>query len=119
MKHEGRFASDPKPVKQERLQRGKRTTHRSGGRVRNPKAVILAPTRELALQIDRTVQPLARTVGLFTTQLVGGVPIQRQQHALSRGVDIVSNTELNQVTRSRIAPARQLRAPRVPSCFLP
>ncbi|MGO1661520.1 MAG: DEAD/DEAH box helicase [Canibacter sp.] len=92
MKHEGRFASDPKPVKQERLQRGKRTTHRSGGRVRSPKAVILAPTRELALQIDRTVQPLARTVGLFTTQLVGGVPIQRQQHALSRGVDIVIGT---------------------------
>src|SRR5690606_23945314 len=41
---------------------------------RNPQAIILAPTRELALQIDRTVQPIARSVGLFTTQIYGGVP---------------------------------------------
>src|SRR5690606_2220854 len=38
---------------------------------RSPRAVILAPTRELALQIDRTVQPIARSVGLFTTQIYG------------------------------------------------
>ena len=41
---------------------------------RKPKALILAPTRELALQIDRTIQPIARSVGLFTTQIYGGVP---------------------------------------------
>ncbi len=41
---------------------------------RAPRALILAPTRELALQIDRTVQPIARSVGLFTTQIYGGVP---------------------------------------------
>ncbi len=41
---------------------------------RSPRALILAPTRELALQIDRTVQPIARSVGLFTTQVYGGVP---------------------------------------------
>ena len=35
---------------------------------RSPKALVLAPTRELALQIDRTIQPIARSVGLFTTQ---------------------------------------------------
>ena len=59
---------------------------------RAPKAIILAPTRELALQIDRTVQVLARSVGLFTTQIYGGVPQARQVGALKKGVDIVIGT---------------------------
>jgi superfamily II DNA/RNA helicase len=59
---------------------------------RKPRALILAPTRELALQIDRTVQPIARSVGLFTTQIYGGVPQARQVGALQRGVDIVIGT---------------------------
>lgn len=59
---------------------------------RKPRALILAPTRELALQIDRTVQPIAQSVGLFTTQIYGGVPQGRQVGALQRGVDIVIGT---------------------------
>ncbi|MET0812100.1 MAG: DEAD/DEAH box helicase [Microbacterium sp.] len=59
---------------------------------RNPRAIILAPTRELALQIDRTIQPIARSVGLFTTQIYGGVPQGRQVGALKKGVDIVIGT---------------------------
>ncbi|MGK2852975.1 MAG: DEAD/DEAH box helicase [Microbacteriaceae bacterium] len=59
---------------------------------RKPRALILAPTRELALQIDRTVQPIARSVGLFTTQIYGGVPQHRQVSALQRGVDIIVGT---------------------------
>ena len=59
---------------------------------RAPRALIMAPTRELALQIDRTVQPIARSVGLFTTQIYGGVPQGRQVSALRRGVDIVIAT---------------------------
>jgi len=59
---------------------------------RAPKALILAPTRELALQIDRTVQPIARSVGLFTTQIYGGVPQARQVGALKKGVDIIIGT---------------------------
>ena len=59
---------------------------------RKPRALILAPTRELALQIDRTVQPIARSVGLFTTQIYGGVPQARQVGALQRGVDIIIGT---------------------------
>jgi len=59
---------------------------------RSPRAIILAPTRELALQIDRTVQPIARSVGLFTTQIYGGVPQGRQVGALKKGVDIVIGT---------------------------
>lgn len=88
LKAEGAFASDPKPEKRKRGEpapKGKRIT-------RNPKALILAPTRELALQIDRTVQPIARSVGFYTAQLVGGVPLDPQVHALERGVDIVIGT---------------------------
>lgn len=59
---------------------------------RSPKALILAPTRELALQIDRTIQPIARSVGLFTTQIYGGVPQGRQVGALKKGVDIIIGT---------------------------
>ena len=59
---------------------------------RKPRALILAPTRELALQIDRTVQPIARAVGLFTTQIYGGVPQYKQVSALQRGVDIIVGT---------------------------
>jgi len=65
-------------------------TRREFGRA--PRALILAPTRELALQIDRTVQPIAQSVGLFTTQVYGGVPYARQLGALQRGVDIVIGT---------------------------
>ncbi|WP_214467991.1 DEAD/DEAH box helicase [Microbacterium flavescens] len=70
-----------------RSQRGQR---REFGRA--PKALILAPTRELALQIDRTIQPIARSVGLFTTQIYGGVPQGRQVGALKKGVDIIIGT---------------------------
>jgi len=59
---------------------------------RKPRALILAPTRELAMQIDRTVQPIARSVGLFTTTIVGGVPQFKQVSALQRGVDIIIAT---------------------------
>ena len=59
---------------------------------RRPRVLILAPTRELALQIDRTIQPIARSVGLFTTQIYGGVPQHRQVTALQRGVNIVIGT---------------------------
>lgn len=74
----------------ERLMENGGGTKREMGRA--PRALILAPTRELALQIDRTVQPIARSVGLFTTQIYGGVPQQRQVGALNRGVDIIIGT---------------------------
>lgn len=73
-----------------------RLLQNGGGRglkpARRPRALILAPTRELALQIDDTVQPIARSVGLYTTQIYGGVPQGRQVGALKRGVDIVIGT---------------------------
>jgi len=79
----------------ERLMQLWSASGKAGGRRqfgRKPRALILAPTRELALQIDRTVQPIAQSVGLFTTQIYGGVPQGRQVGALQRGVDIVIGT---------------------------
>ena len=57
-----------------------------------PRALILAPTRELADQIDRTMSALAKSVGFYTACVYGGVPQRRQEIALSRGVDIVVAT---------------------------
>ncbi|WP_261165457.1 DEAD/DEAH box helicase [Microbacterium sp. Marseille-Q6965] len=74
----------------EKILRAKAGQRREFGR--SPVALIMAPTRELALQIDRTVQPIARSVGLFTTQIYGGVPQARQVGALKKGVDIIIGT---------------------------
>jgi superfamily II DNA/RNA helicase len=64
----------------ERLMENGGAKGRKPGRL--PRALILAPTRELAMQIDRTVQPIARAVGLNTTTVFGGVPQFKQVSAL-------------------------------------
>ncbi|MFJ4219908.1 DEAD/DEAH box helicase [Curtobacterium luteum] len=58
-------------------------------RAGRPRALVLAPTRELATQIDATLAPLAKAVGLNTTTIFGGVGQGRQVDALRGGVDIV------------------------------
>jgi superfamily II DNA/RNA helicase len=57
-----------------------------------PRALVLAPTRELADQIDRTLSQLAKSLGFFTTCVYGGVPQRRQEIAMQRGVDILVAT---------------------------
>ena len=57
-----------------------------------PRAVILTPTRELALQIADDLSPLASTVGLGLTLITGGMSYQPQIRAFERGVDIVVAT---------------------------
>ncbi|MFC0198364.1 DEAD/DEAH box helicase, partial [Microbacterium arthrosphaerae] len=78
---------------------------------RPPRALVLAPTRELALQIDATIQPIARSVGLFTTQIYGGVPHARQLGALKKGVDIVIGTpgRIEDLVESRALDLSQVR----------
>ena len=56
------------------------------------RALVLAPTRELADQIERTLKGLARGVGFFTVCIYGGVPQRRQEIAMSRGTDIIVAT---------------------------
>ncbi|WP_405219390.1 DEAD/DEAH box helicase [Agrococcus sp. Ld7] len=73
----------------EMLLRG-RSERRELGRA--PRALVLAPTRELAQQLNHTIMTLGREVGVFTTVIVGGVKQDRQVEALRRGVDIVIGT---------------------------
>jgi superfamily II DNA/RNA helicase len=54
-----------------------------------PRALILAPTRELVGQIDAVLAPLASEAGLTARTVFGGVGQQPQVNALRRGVDIV------------------------------
>ncbi|MGP4033495.1 DEAD/DEAH box helicase [Pseudarthrobacter sp. 1C304] len=54
-----------------------------------PMGLVLAPTRELATQINATIEPLAKAAGLTTTVIYGGISQARQEKALRAGVDIV------------------------------
>ncbi|BCW50054.1 hypothetical protein StoSoilB13_23960 [Arthrobacter sp. StoSoilB13] len=54
-----------------------------------PMGLVLAPTRELATQINATIEPLAKAMGLNTTVIYGGISQARQEKALRAGVDIV------------------------------
>jgi superfamily II DNA/RNA helicase len=57
-----------------------------------PKALILVPTRELAMQVADALMPLGRSVGVFLKTAVGGVPYDRQVDALRRGVEVIVAT---------------------------
>ena len=54
-----------------------------------PRALILAPTRELVGQIEQALVPLARAHGLSTRTVFGGVGQHPQVEALRKGVDVV------------------------------
>lgn len=55
----------------------------------HPLGLVLAPTRELALQIADTVRPLAAALDLSVTTVFGGVSQRPQEKALAAGTDIV------------------------------
>jgi superfamily II DNA/RNA helicase len=57
-----------------------------------PRGLILAPTRELALQIREVLDIHGATFGLRTVGVVGGVPLERNVRDIQRGVDIVVAT---------------------------
>jgi ATP-dependent RNA helicase RhlE len=57
-----------------------------------PLALVLTPTRELALQIDENIKEYGRHLGTRTAVLVGGVPSGPQIERLRRGVDFVVAT---------------------------
>jgi superfamily II DNA/RNA helicase len=59
---------------------------------RRPAALILVPTRELAMQVNDAIAPLARTFGLFSRTAFGGTPYDKQIRDLRRGVDILVAT---------------------------
>ena len=58
----------------------------------SPRGLVLVPTRELANQVLETLKPLAETMSLRCTVIVGGVGQGNQVKALRAGVDIVVAT---------------------------
>jgi len=57
-----------------------------------PTGLALVPTRELAVQVCRELEPLAAIRGLTFEAIYGGSPIEKQIAALKRGVDFVVAT---------------------------
>ncbi|HEU4810552.1 MAG TPA: DEAD/DEAH box helicase [Nocardioides sp.] len=58
-------------------------------RAKSPRALILAPTRELVGQIAEALKPLADATGLTTMTVFGGVGQNPQVQGLRKGVDVV------------------------------
>ena len=69
-------------------------TRLAGGRSKpnRPRALIMSPTRELAMQISDALTPLVRVMGLSHKLVAGGMPYEPQIGALDRGVDVLIAT---------------------------
>ncbi len=61
-------------------------------RAQDPRAVVIAPTRELAVQIDKDAQQIGRYTGLKLALIYGGVDYDKQRRQLEEGVDIIIAT---------------------------
>jgi len=59
---------------------------------RRTRALVLTPTRELAIQVEESVRNYAADSGLEVIAVFGGVPLEPQQKKLRDGVDIVVAT---------------------------
>jgi ATP-dependent RNA helicase DeaD len=57
-----------------------------------PRALVLVPTRELAVQVSEALHRYGRGIGARVLPIYGGQPIQRQLGALQRGIDVVVAT---------------------------
>ena len=57
-----------------------------------PRALVVTPTRELALQIEQVAKTVGRSTGHRTAAVYGGVGYEPQRAAISRGADVVVAT---------------------------
>ncbi len=57
-----------------------------------PTALILVPTRELAMQVQQAVSTYGRSLGVRVVAVFGGQPIQRQLKSIERGAHVVVAT---------------------------
>ncbi|WP_327152656.1 DEAD/DEAH box helicase [Nostocoides japonicum] len=66
----------------------------AGGRSRpkQPRSVVLVPTRELAMQVADALEPLVHVLGLRHKLVAGGLSYEPQISALARGVDLLVAT---------------------------
>jgi ATP-dependent RNA helicase DeaD len=63
-----------------------------GGEGRAPMALVLVPTRELAMQVSEAMHRYGRDLGARVVPIYGGQPISRQLRALEAGIDVVVAT---------------------------
>ncbi len=71
-------------------------------------ALILCPTRELALQVNREIESLGKYRGTRSTAVYGGAPMPRQIEAIQNGAQIVVGTPgrvLDHLRRGTLAPS--------------
>lgn len=73
----------------EKAKRGRNKNMRGQVVMPHPRALVLAPTRELVNQIDEVIRPLAQAYGMTTSTIYGGVKQNRQVAELRAGADIV------------------------------
>lgn len=66
--------------------------HRIDPSKKAPQALIVAPTRELALQIKESINALARSLDIRVEAIYGGVSMDDQTYALKRGCHVVVGT---------------------------
>lgn len=71
------------------LQRLERDRAAQGPRVRKPRVLVVAPTRELAEQIHQSFVALGKRTGVRSVAIYGGVGMNSQVQALQNGVDVV------------------------------
>ena len=64
----------------------------AGGGQAEPLALVLVPTRELAMQVSEAMHSYGHDMGVRVLPIYGGQPIGRQLRALDRGVDVVVAT---------------------------
>src|SRR5688572_27475637 len=57
-----------------------------------PSAIVLVPTRELAVQVSEALHRYGRELGARVVPVYGGAPIVRQLRSLEAGVDVVVAT---------------------------
>jgi ATP-dependent RNA helicase RhlB len=62
------------------------------GKAQHPRALILAPTRELVVQIEKDAQLLGKYAGFTIQAIYGGVDYMQQRNALREGADVVIGT---------------------------
>ncbi|MFD8673352.1 DEAD/DEAH box helicase [Streptomyces seoulensis] len=62
------------------------------GKGKGPRALVLVPTRELAIQVSEAVHRYGTDLGVRVLPVYGGQPIGRQLRELQRGVDVVVAT---------------------------
>src|SRR3954447_8529528 len=64
----------------------------SKSRIHRPRALVIVPTRELAGQVERSLELVARALRLKVTTVYGGTRYDRQIQELRQGTDIVVAT---------------------------